>query len=63
MSDGQREGRASYLPSGYRLDEAAERDFVVLRRPDGSKVAAFGERANPREMERAAWEDHRQRGG
>ncbi len=39
MSDGQREGRAPYLPSGYRLDEEA--DFAVVRREDGSEVAVF----------------------
>ncbi len=31
---------ASWLPSGYWLDES-DTDFVVLRRPDGSKVATF----------------------
>ena len=62
MSDGQPGGRAPYLPSGYRLDES-DPDFAVLRREDGSQVAAFGERADPREIERVAWEDRRQRGG
>ena len=58
MSDGQREGRALYLPSGYRLDELAEREFVILRRPDGSEVAAFSATgADPKEIERRAWED------
>ncbi len=64
VSDGRRrEGRhAPYLPSGYRVDET-DRELAVLRRPDSSEVAVFGERADPREIERAAWEDHRQRGG
>ena len=57
--DGNGEGRSPYLPSGCRLDEEA--DFAVLRREDGSEVAAFGERADPREIERAAWEDFRER--
>jgi hypothetical protein len=39
--DGDRERRSPYLPTGYRLDELAERDFVILRRPDGSEAAAF----------------------
>ena len=57
MSDGQREERAPYLPSGYHLDEAM-RELVVLRREDGSEVAAFGATgAGPKEIERAARED------
>ena len=58
--DGQREQRTPYLPSGYRLDER-DPEVLVLRRPDGSEVAAFGERADPKEIERAAWEDFRGR--
>ena len=61
--DGDRERRNPYLQSGYYFDETSERDFAVLRRGDGSEVAAFGERADLREIERVAWEDHRQRGG
>ncbi len=61
MSDGRHEGRAPYLPSGYSLDETTEPDTVVLRREDGSEVAIFGERASAEELERAAWEDHRDR--
>lgn len=30
-----------FLPAGYRLDET-DPDVVVLRREDGSSVAAFG---------------------
>jgi hypothetical protein len=37
--DGNHESRSPYLPTGYRLDEDA--DFLVLRREDGSEVAAF----------------------
>ena len=60
MSDGRREGRAPYLPSGYRVHEEA--DFAVLRREDGSEVAVFGATgADPQEIERRAWEDHRER--
>ncbi len=61
MSDGQPEGRAPYLPSNYSLDES-DPDFAILRRPDGSEVAAFGEKADPREVERRAWEDFRGQG-
>ena len=60
--DGDRERRSPYLPTGYRLDDETDPDFAVLRREDGSEVAAFGERADPKEMERAAWEDFRGRG-
>ena len=58
--DGPREGRAPYLPSGYRLDEQTERGFVILRRPGGSEVAVFSAAgADPKEVERRAWEDAR----
>jgi hypothetical protein len=40
--DGPREHRRPYLPSGYTLDELAERDFAVLRRPDGSEEQPSG---------------------
>ena len=63
MSDGRREERAPYLPSGYRLDELTEREFVILRRPDGSEVAVFSAMgADPAEIERIAWADFRGRG-
>jgi hypothetical protein len=39
--DGDRERRSPYLPSGYYLDALAERDLVILRRPDGSEVAVY----------------------
>jgi hypothetical protein len=35
-SDGDRERRSPYLPTGYRLDET-DPDEVVLKRADGSK--------------------------
>ena len=62
-SDGPREHRRPYLPSGYTLDELAERDFAVLRRPDGSEVATFRAMgADPVEIEQRAWEDFGGRG-
>ncbi len=61
--DGDRERRSPYLPSGYRLDET-DRELIVLRRADGSEVAAFSATgADPKEVERAAWEDLRGREG
>ncbi len=55
--DGDREGRSPYLPSGYRLDETVP-DFLVLRREDGSEVDVFSPTgADPKEVERVAWED------
>ncbi len=61
VSDGQREDRAPYLPSGYRLDET-DADYVVLRREDGSEVAVFSATgADPREVERRAREDYQER--
>ena len=43
------------------MDELTDPDAVILRREDGSVVAAFGERASVEEVERAAWEDFRKR--
>lgn len=61
--NGPREDRGLYLPSGYRLDELAERDLVMLRRPDGSEVAVYSATgADPKEMEKRAREDFRERG-
>ena len=61
MSDGRREERGPYLPSGYRLDET-DPYAVVLRRPDGSEVATFSAvGADPREVEKSAWEDFGER--
>ena len=60
--DGDRERRSPYLPTGYRLDDETDPDFAVLRRGDGSEVAVFSAvGADPKEVERVAWEDHRQR--
>jgi hypothetical protein len=51
---------APYLPSSYRLDET-DRDLLVLRRGDGSVVAAFSAtEADPAEVKRRAWDDHRE---
>jgi hypothetical protein len=61
VSDGRREERAPYLPFGYYLDET-DPDVVVLRRPNGSEVAAYGAAgADPKEIERMAWGDFRGR--
>ncbi len=59
--DGPERKRPPYLPNSYALDETTGPDAVILRRPDGSEAAAFGERADPKEIERAAWEDFRGR--
>ncbi len=49
-----------HLPEGYWLEW--DPDVLVLRRPDGSEVAAFSaEGARPGEIERAAREDYRER--
>ncbi len=46
------------LPPGYRLEEE-DPDFVVLRGPDGSRVAVFSAmRAKPEYISRAAEEDY-----
>ena len=46
------------LPPGYRT-ETEDPDFVVLRGPDGSRVAVFGATgAKPEHIHRAAEEDH-----
>ena len=52
-----------WLPTGYRLGDASDPDIAILCRPDGSEVAAFGELADPREIERVTWEDFRGREG
>ncbi len=49
-----------HLPEGYWLEW--DPDVLVLRRPDGSEVAAFSaEGARPGEIERAVREDYRER--
>ena len=61
--DGDRERRSPYLPDGYALDETTDPGTVILRRPDGSEVAAFSaEGADPWEIERAAWDEFGGRG-
>ena len=48
------------LPPGYNIEHGA--DVLVLRREEGSVVAAFSARgATPEEVKRSAWDDHRQR--
>jgi hypothetical protein len=45
------------LPPGYYVDKDA--DVLVLRRHDGSAVAAFSARGVTKELvERAAWEEY-----
>jgi hypothetical protein len=43
------------LPFGYRLD--CDADLLIVRRSDGSFVAAFNAGVDPFELERAVWED------
>lgn len=50
-----------FLPAGYRLDET-DIDVVVLRRGDGSLVAAFSARGATEESIRAAAEEDQARG-
>ncbi len=51
---GSREGSA--LPFGYHVER--EPDLLLLRRSDGSLVAAFSVRGmDPFEVELTAWED------
>jgi hypothetical protein len=50
-----------YLPPGYALEYGA--DVLLLRRDDGSVVAAFSTRgATPSEVARTAEEDYRKNG-
>ncbi len=50
------------LPPSYTLER--DPDLLVLRRPNGSMVAAFSAfGVDPREIEREAWEDDRREGG
>jgi hypothetical protein len=49
-------GRLIRLPFGYRAHW--DGDLLVVRRPDGSLVAAFSVREpDPFEVEAAVWED------
>jgi len=53
-----REGKLS-LPPGYSLEYGA--DVLLLRREGDSVVAAFSAKGTtPSEVERTAWDDHRQ---
>jgi hypothetical protein len=53
-----REGKLA-LPPGYALEYGA--DVLLLRREGGSVVAAFTAKATTStEVERTAWNDHRQ---
>ncbi len=48
------------LPPGYRV--ANDANVLALRRGDGSVIARFGaDYADPRLIERVAWEDYRGR--
>ena len=49
-----------FLPAGYRLDET-DIDVVVLRREDGSFVAAFSALSATEESIRSAAEEDRAR--
>ncbi len=63
MRNGPVEKRPPYLPDGFSLDETTDPGTVILRRPGGSEVAAFSaEGADPREIERAAWDEFGGRG-
>jgi hypothetical protein len=56
--DAYREGKLP-LPPGYSLEYGA--DVLLLRREGGSVVAAFSAKGTtPSEVERTAWNDHRQ---
>jgi hypothetical protein len=58
--EAHRAGRL-YLPPGYELEYGA--DVLLLRREDGSVVAAFSARATtPSELARTAEEDYRANG-
>lgn len=49
--------REDDLPPGYRIERDA--DILLLKRPDGSVVAAFSTQgADPAEVFAAAWEDY-----
>jgi hypothetical protein len=53
----------SFLGNGYRLDLVRVPGKVVLYRQDGTEVARFRMReATARAIERAAWEDRRNKG-
>ena len=55
--DAYREGDLP-LPPGYTLEHGA--DVLLVRREDGSVVAAFSARgATPKEVKRTAWDDHK----
>ena len=54
-------GGRLYLPPGYYVDLGAE--ILILRREDGSVVAAFSTRgASPEEVARTAEKDYRATG-
>jgi hypothetical protein len=49
------EQKESWLPFGYHLQRDA--DLLIVRRSDGSFVAAFNVGVDPFEVEWAVWED------
>jgi hypothetical protein len=54
--------RPPELPPGYSVER--DPDLLILRRPDGTIVAAFSVRgATTEAVEKAAWKDHRSRQG
>jgi hypothetical protein len=56
--DAYQEGQLP-LPPGYAIEHGA--DVLLLRREEGSVVAAFSARgAAAKEVKRIAWDDHRQ---
>lgn len=56
--DAYQEGKLP-LPPGYSLEYGA--DVLLLRRKRGSVVGAFSAKGTtPSEVERTAWNDHRQ---
>jgi hypothetical protein len=58
-----RDDETSHLPPGYRLDLVGDPCVIILRGPNGTVIARFTRNVDPEEIQRAAEEDHRARGG